>query len=82
MMGFRWRTERCIPVRCSFCRKLIAGRFSDGLVPSPRELTTVGAVPMKDVGWFCSRRCVSEYESCFRVILEPEPWGAVARRIG
>jgi hypothetical protein len=80
MMGFVTRTEGSTLVHCSFCRRLLAGRFADGLIPNPCELTGLGAVPMKHVGWFCSHHCVREYESRFRVILEPEAWGAVEPR--
>jgi len=46
------------------------------LVPEAAQLTAQGAVPMKRVGWFCSRECVGAYEFRFRVILEPEPCSA------
>jgi hypothetical protein len=80
MLGFGRRAERGIPVRCGFCRELIAVRLERGLMPGPRELTAVGAVPMRRTGWFCSRRCVSAYEVRFRVILEPEAWSTVESR--
>ncbi|HMK71816.1 MAG TPA: hypothetical protein VK454_00680 [Myxococcaceae bacterium] len=81
MLGWR-KTERPTPVQCSYCRKLLAARLAHRLEPSPRVLTTLGAVPMKSIGWFCSRRCVDAYESRFRVILEPEAWGEVEARLG
>jgi hypothetical protein len=46
-------------------------------VPCVRELTSLGAMPMKRVGWFCRRDCVSAYEFRFRVILEPETSSAL-----
>ncbi len=62
-------------VRCSFCRRARHG-VDEVLVPEAKRLTAQGAVPMKRVGWFCSRECVGAYESRFRVILEPEPCSA------
>jgi hypothetical protein len=76
MLGFGKRAERGTPIHCGYCRQLVAVRLEQGLMPGPRELTAVGAVPMRRAGWFCSRRCVSAYEVRFRVILEPEAWNA------
>jgi hypothetical protein len=69
------------PVRCSCCRKGIAVQVDNVLVPTVRQLTALGALPMKRVGWFCSRACVGAYEFRFRVILEPEPWSSVEARL-
>jgi hypothetical protein len=59
-------------IRCSTCLKSIAVRVDETLIPSAPTLTAVGAASMRGVGWFCSRDCVSAYESRFRVILEPD----------
>jgi hypothetical protein len=75
MLRLGRRLERGEPVHCGFCRAQIALRLEQGLHPAPRELVAAGAVPMRRVGWFCSRRCVGAYEFRFRVILEPEPFG-------
>ena len=64
------------PVRCCFCRRALATRVDEVLVPEAARLTAQGAVLMKRVGWFCSRECVGAYEFRFRVILEPEPCSA------
>lgn len=64
-------------VRCSFCRRAIATQVDEVLVPRAEQLTAQGAVPMKRVGWFCSRACVGAYEFRFRVILEPESYFAL-----
>jgi len=75
MLGLRRRGTVGAPVHCSFCRKRIALRLEHGLQPPPPELLAAGAVPMRRVGWFCSRSCVGAYEFRFRVILEPESLG-------
>ena len=71
MWGLAKRPVRT-SVRCSFCRQGIATQVDHHLVPAAHELTALGAMSMKRVGWFCSRGCVSAYEFRFRVILESE----------
>ena len=70
--SFRMREANAAPVRCNWCRAPLALQGPGGLTPSPADLHELGAVSVKRVGWFCSRRCVGSYEVRFRVILEPE----------
>jgi len=70
--SFRKREVQAAPVRCNWCRAPLAVQSPGGLKPSALELQALGALSVKRVGWFCSRRCVGSYELRFRVILEPE----------
>lgn len=66
------RQARTEPVRCNFCRAQVALQNGAALQPSAADLHASGAVSVKRLGWFCSRRCVTLYEARFRVILEPD----------
>jgi hypothetical protein len=66
------RQARAEPVRCNFCRAQVAMANGGALRPSADELYGSGAVSVKRLGWFCSRRCLTLYETRFRVILEPD----------
>lgn len=74
------RSPQGAPVRCNWCRAPLAVQSPTALQPSASELHARGAVSVKRVGWFCSRRCVASYEARFRVILEPESQGSAEPR--
>ena len=66
------RAPQGAPVRCNWCRAHLAVQGPGGLAPTAEELHAHGALSVKRLGWFCTRRCVVAYETRFRVILEPE----------
>jgi len=66
------RQAQAEPVRCNFCRAQVATQNGAALQPPAADLHASGAVSVKRLGWFCSRRCVTLYEARFRVILEPD----------